>query len=136
MSFTGQPKLWVLIADGGRARIVMPEAHHGRFHTVLELGGETHPHFPPSERQDGQHKEEHTFAVGLAHRLNQEAAAGAYEKLVLVAPGHILHTVREGLNKQAAALLAGSLSKDLTKVPDHELKDHLAEWWMGSANLA
>ena len=110
MSFTGQPKLWVLIADGGRARIVMPEAHHGRFHTVLELGGETHPHFPPSERQDGQHKEEHTFAVGLAHRLNQEAAAGAYEKLVL--------------------------STDLTKVPDHELKDHLAEWWMGSANLA
>jgi hypothetical protein len=132
MSYTGQPKLWVLIADGGRARVVTPEAYHGRFHTVLELGNAAHPDFAGSDRGDRKKPEEAAFAETLAARLNEEARIGAYERLVLVAPGHILHAVRNGLDKQATALLAGTLPKDLTKVPDHELTEHLKDWWMGS----
>jgi protein required for attachment to host cells len=131
MSFTSQPTLWVLIADGERARIVTPEAHHGRFRTVLDLGSAAHPHYPPSLRQDPHHLDKQQFAAGLAAHLNEEAERGSYEKLVLAAPGHIVHTVREDLSKRAAALVVGTLSKDLTKVPDHELTDHLSDWWMG-----
>jgi protein required for attachment to host cells len=133
MSFTGQPTLWVLIADGERARIVTPEAHHGRFRTVLDLGSAEHPHYPPSLRQDPHHLDKQQFAVGLAAHLNAEAERATYETLVLAAPGHIVHAVREALSKRAAALVVGTLSKDLTKVPDHDLTHHLADWWMGSS---
>jgi hypothetical protein len=50
---------------------------------------------------------------------------------VLAPPGHILHAVREALSKRTAALVVETLPKDLTKVPDHELTEHLADWWMG-----
>jgi protein required for attachment to host cells len=131
MSFTSQPTLWVLVADGERARIVTPEAHHGRFRTVLDLGTAEHPHYPPSLRQDPHQLDKQEFAIGLAAHLNAEAEQGLYEKLVLAAPGHILHAVREALSKEADALVVGTLPKDLTKVPDHELTEHLADWWMG-----
>jgi protein required for attachment to host cells len=133
MSHTGQPTLWILIADGERARIVAPEAHHGRFRTVVDLGTSEHPHYPPNLRQEPHQLDRQHFAVTLAANLNDEAAKGSYERLVLVAPGHIVHGVQEALNKQTAALLVGTLPKDLTKVPDHDLTEHLAEWWMGSA---
>jgi protein required for attachment to host cells len=131
MSFTSQPTLWVLIADGERARIVTPEAHRGRFRTILDLGSAEHPHYPPSLRQDPHQLDKQQFAIGLAGHLNAEAETRSYEKLVLAAPGHILHAVREALNKAAAALVVGTLSKDLTNVPDHDLTEHLADWWMG-----
>jgi protein required for attachment to host cells len=131
MSFTSQPTLWVLIADGERARIVTPEAHHGRFRTVLDLGSAEHPHYPPSLRQDPHQLDKQRFAAGLAGHLSAEAERGSYEMLVLAAPGHILHAVRQALSKRSATLVVGTLSKDLTKVPDHELTEHLSDWWMG-----
>ncbi len=134
MSYTGQPTLWVLLADGERARIVAPEAHHGRFRTVLDLGTAEHPHYPPNLRQEPHHLDERQFAVRLAAHLNEAEQQGTFERLVLAAPGHILHAVRAALSKPAEARLVGTLPKDLTKVPDHDLTDHLAEWWMGSSN--
>jgi protein required for attachment to host cells len=124
-------KLWVLIADGERARIVTPEAHHGRYRTELDLGTSEHPHYPPYVRQDPHHLDRQPFAVRLAAVLSDAAEAGHFEQLVLCGPGSVVHAVHEALSRQAAAMLAGTLSRDLTKVPDHELTDHLAQWWMG-----
>jgi len=125
-----------LLADGERARIVTPEAHHGRFRTVLDLGTAEHPHYPPALRQDPHQLDKQQFAVRLAAHLNDAAERGAYDKLVLTAPGHILHSVREALGKQAAGRVVGAMPKDFTKVPDHELTEHLAEWWMGLPDTA
>jgi protein required for attachment to host cells len=52
-----------------------------------------------------------------------------FDRLVLVAPGHVLHDLRQALDQTASAKIVGSLAKDLTKTPDHDLMSHLAEWW-------
>jgi len=49
--------------------------------------------------------------------------------LVLVAPGHAMHDLRDGLSVTVTDKVTGSLVKDLTKTPDHDLTSHLAEWW-------
>lgn len=121
MSYTGQPRLWVLLADGMRARVVTPEAHHGRWITVLDLGSAEHPH-KLNKRQ---------YLEGIAARLSREADKGSFEKLLLAGTGHALHDIELALSKSATARLTGTLSKDLTKVADHELTHHLADYWMG-----
>jgi protein required for attachment to host cells len=55
-------------------------------------------------------------------------AADSYDTLVLVAPAHCLNVIRNHLSHDVAAKLVGTLEKDLTKVPDHELWPHLREW--------
>jgi len=135
MSYAKQPTLWVLVADGERARVVTPEAVEGRFVTVLPLGVSEHPHYPPDLRKDPHQIDKVQFATELAHRLNHEADDGSYEQLVLVAPGHILHAVREALSKTAAARLVGAVPKDFAKLNDHDLSAHLTQWWLAPAEV-
>jgi hypothetical protein len=49
-----------------RARIITPEAHHGRFRTVLDLGSAEHPDYPPSLRQHPHQLNKQQFATGVA----------------------------------------------------------------------
>lgn len=130
---TKQPVLWVLVADGAQARVVVPDAVEGRFRTLVSLG-----HIPHTREGLHVHDEAHTthvkgFAVDVGARLNEEARKGAFDQLVLVAPGHVLHDVREKLNKATAALVAGSAQHDYTKLNDHDLSPHLAQWWLAPA---
>jgi protein required for attachment to host cells len=130
MSHDKQPMLWVLVADGEHARVVTPDEVPGRFKTALRLGVAEHPHYPPEMRQDPHHLDKIQFGTEVAHRLNHEADAGAYDQLVLVAPGHVLHAVREALSKTAAPRVVGTMPKDFVKLNDHDLSPHLAEWWL------
>jgi protein required for attachment to host cells len=144
-----RPRTWIVLADGAHARAVTPgERRH--FRTVLafdsaaaharpgELGAE-----PPSHSSEGAARERHAivertnpreqakerFLDLVAERICAEAAAGAFDRLVLVAPSHELPDLRAALNRPAAERVVGTMQKDLTKVPDHELGPHLAEWW-------
>ena len=128
-----QPKVWVLVADGERARIVTPDVGEAKFVTLLPLGVAEHPHYPPDLRQDPHHLDKLQFGAEVARRLNQEAERGSFDQLVLVAPGHVLHTVREALSKTAAACVVGTVPKDYTKLPDDELSAALAKWWLAPA---
>ncbi len=135
MAHTKQPTVWVLIADGEHARLVTPEAAEGRFVTALRLGVAEHPHYPPTLRQDPHHLDKAQFGTEIAHRLNHEADQGHFDELVLVAPGHVLHAVREGLNKPTTERVVGTLPKDLCKLNDHEVSAHLTEWWRAPAEV-
>jgi protein required for attachment to host cells len=44
---------------------------------------------------------------------------------VLVAPPRVLTELQDKLSKTIAGLAGDSLQKDLTKVPDHDLAEHL-----------
>lgn len=145
--------LWVIIADGEHARVVAPAAGQ-HFTTTLALdsasahkmsrdlgtdrpgrsvesggpgAGVTRHAIAP--RQDPHKAAKHDFIVEVAEQLNRHAAAGDFDHLVLVAPGHALHDLREALSAPARALVTGTLVKDLTKTPDHDLASHLAEYW-------
>jgi protein required for attachment to host cells len=136
MTHAGQPTLWVLIADGCRARVVVPSARDGEFHTLLRLGVAEHPHYPPALRQEPHRVDKSQFAADLAHRLNQEADHGSYDQLVIVAPGHVVHDVRESLSKPALTRLAGTEMRDLAKLSDHDLSVHIARWWLAPTEVA
>ncbi len=150
-------KVWVLVADGEHARVVVPTAPHGQFATSFALDSATAhlmSHDLGSERpgrvnerasttrhaitprQDPHTAAKHKFALEVAKQVSSHAEAGDFDRLVLVAPGHTLHDLREALSAAARARIVGELGLDLTKTPDHELASHLAQWWVRPAATA
>jgi protein required for attachment to host cells len=137
-----------LIADGERARFVMADANNV-LRTVLSfdsstahlasrdlgsdspgrafesIGAARHSMAP---KHDPHQLQKQKFAHFVAAEANKAATEGTFDSLVLVAPAHCLHEVEGALDKSCAAMLHGKLSKDLVKVPDHELFPHLSEW--------
>lgn len=78
-------------------------------------------------RQDPQEAAKLAFAGAVADRLEQAAADKRYQRLVLMAPPRFLGELRSALGDRARALLYGTLNKDLTQAPLHEIVEHLAE---------
>ena len=60
--------------------------------------------------------------------MNKASAEGLFDELVLIAPPKAMPHIRERLDRGTAEKLIGALTKDLTKLPDHDLGTHLAEW--------
>lgn len=137
-----------VIADGGRVRFVKPAADNA-LHTIeamdaitahkksqdlvsdrpgraFESAGVLRHAIAP--KNDPLELEKIRFAQFIAEKLNQQNAAGTFNELILVAPANILSEMRGKLDKLTEAKVAGTLIKDLTKVPDHELYPHLKQW--------
>lgn len=129
MSHATQPVVWILLADGDSARVVTPSAREGQFHTVeaFQSAGTSAQH-GGSSRVAPHEQAKQRYAAGLAEALDRQV--NAYSQLVLVAPPHTLHDLREALGKQAAAKVVGTLNKDLVKLNDHDVSAHLAKWWL------
>lgn len=150
MTQRSQPKVWVLVADGEHARIVVPAERQGQFATRIAFdpasarlhadaaGGVVERRFEAAE--PGHHAEkpardpkvlgEQGFAASVAQHLNAHALRHDFDQLVLVAPGRTLHHLRAALAPQAAAMVVGSASHDYTMLADHDLSPHLAQWWL------
>jgi protein required for attachment to host cells len=137
--------LLIVIADGEHARFVRPgpnnallrdesfdsiSAHKrsadlgtdrpgGGFHTGASA------HHALSPRHDPHGLEKQKFAHLIASELNDAAARGAFDELVVVAPAHTLNDIRDRLDGTTAVRIVGTLEKDLVKTPDHELWPHL-----------
>jgi protein required for attachment to host cells len=136
---------WILIADGARARIfanngpgkgiepvgVELDADHrpdreimsdkpGRaFESVGTARHAIEPHHDP-------HKElKRAFSEQLATLLDQQLAAKAFDRVVLVAPPEMLGDLRSALSAHVKAAVCAELDKDLTKTPEAELPQHL-----------
>ncbi len=124
-----------VIADAARARWVRRSDNGEDFVTIKELKADRgEPKAPVAPlagsggrrtglreaRAAARHKRER-FAAEVSHVLDQEAASGAYLRLAVVAPARTLSAICNHLSITARARLAASLSKDLTKVADHEL---------------
>lgn len=140
--------LWIAVMDGEHARFVQPDRSH-ELRTVLALDstmahqrshdiGSDRPgrsfesassaRHAVGGRHDPHVMEKEKFARLVAERLNAASAAEEFDELVIVAPAHTLHEVREELDVGAAAKLVGTLEKDLVKMPDHALSPHVRKW--------
>jgi protein required for attachment to host cells len=139
-------KVWYVIADGGRARFVARD-DNGTYRTVLSfVAAEMHERArdlgldrparvkesaAPARhaiepRRDLHAAAKEDFVKLVAEQLDAEHGRGQFDKLVLVAPSGVLTELKQSLSKPMANLVAGDLQKDLTKIPDHDLTEHLA----------
>ncbi len=137
--------LLIVLADGEHARFVRQGAHNA-IHPDKTLGladadkqsadpssdrpaggfdTGSSPHHALMPERDPHGLEKVKFAHYVARQLNEAAAAGRFDELVVVAPSHTLNGIREHLDTTTAAMVVGTLAKDLVKTPDHELWPHL-----------
>jgi protein required for attachment to host cells len=140
------PRLWYVIADGGRARFVAQD-ENGAFRTQVSfVASELHKRSSdlgrdrPSRvmesatpgrsavepRRDLHEAAKEEFITLVAEQIEAEHNNGRFDQIVLVAPPGVLTELKDKLAKPMAALVARDLQKDLTKVPDHDLSAHLA----------
>ena len=141
------PRIWFVIADGSRARIVVPTEKPGAYATLRELVsadahlsshelGSDSPGRAQESAGIGRHAIEprvdmhdqakERFAQEVAAALNTAAAQDEFDSLVLVAPPRIAAPLRHALTAGVRGKIAGELAKDLTKTPNDELGSHLA----------
>jgi protein required for attachment to host cells len=147
---------WILIADGEHARVVVP-ASQRQFRTISSLDsatahrrssdlgtgepGRSYESANPARhaiepKTDPHRAAKQDFVRYLADQVNAAAAGGQYDRLVLVAPTHALRDLRDALSRKARARLAGELAKDIVKVADADLEQHLAAFWRPPGGVA
>lgn len=125
---------WYVVADGGKARILtlddgkMKTLEHfdnsGHGDTDEDASGGTSQLKAPKSDPHDQAKEH--FAKQIAAKLNEAVRTGKIDQIALAAPAHVLHDIREALDKAAVAKLGKTLSKDYANTPDGELAAHFA----------
>ena len=142
-----KPRLWYVIADGGRARFVERD-EEGAFRTLssfvsTELHKRTHElgrdrparvmesatpgRSAVEPRRDLHEAAKENFIQTVADTLAAEQKDGKFDELVLVAPPGVIASLKGSLSKPTAKIVIKELHKDLTKVPDHQLTGHLAQ---------
>ena len=116
---------WVLVADGGRARMLQNVGERGELQ--LRQQRVVEPENLDDEGPSGaQPKEtdvyEATFAKQLARRLNDAALKNEFAHLVLVADPQTLGQMRPLLHKETTGRLLGEVPKTLTNAPLDEIQ--------------
>lgn len=150
MPLKRNPTTWVVVADGQQAQIYRLAAAGKALEPVADgtltsasaqlrprdlgtdrpgrgissAGGTAHTFEP---RVDVHRLEQDRFAQSVAERLNAAAANDGFDRLVIVAAPKTLGALRAALDGAASKRVTGELSKDLMKIPAHDLIGHLAE---------
>lgn len=139
---------WIVIADGARGRILVQERigaplKHAYDEEDLvgnralshELGsdrpgrsGEKHGHRNTYEpRSDPHEKAEHAFCQFIAEIVSRAALDRRFERLILVAPPHMLGDLRKCLSPHARNLVSGEFAKNWLRLTDGEVAEHLGD---------
>lgn len=143
-------RTWLLIADAGRAHFyealgpgkgmkaidgMMLENDVPRSRDAQ--GGAHKPGRSQAAGGVGRHALEPTtdphrqfkrqFADEVADLVAERLAAGAFDKLVVVAPPVMLGDLRAAFSAPVKQAIKAELDKDLTKTPDAELPKHLKD---------
>jgi protein required for attachment to host cells len=139
-------RTWILVADGGRARILETIGRGKGVHIVSgsEEGIENPPsHLQGRERPARVHESvgparhaveprqspyralEMLFANQLASMLSENAASQSFDRLVLVAPPKMLGDLRKLVVPSVREKIVAEVDKDLTNVPYGEILSHL-----------
>lgn len=142
------PKVWVLVADGSRARIftverptgplqevealVHPEGRAHQRDLTTDLPGRSFQRMGEGrsamdERTDPKTTEVRAFADELSKRLEDGRVSGELERLYLVAAPGFLGELRKQLSEPCQDLIAETMAKDLTQLTPQKLRQHLPE---------
>jgi protein required for attachment to host cells len=141
-----QNRTWILIGDGGCARVL---TRTGTDHHLAAVPGLSFDAALPANREIGtdrpgrsheshgtarhaiephidQHAElKRKFVTGVLHTLAAKHNEGAFDKLIIVAPPTVLGVIRPELKGALRDATVREIDKDLTKTPIHEIAFHL-----------
>ena len=138
-------RIWYVIADGGRVRFV-ERNEQGAFRTVggfvaADLHERSHDlgldrparvkesanaaRHAVEPRRDLHEAAKENFVKLVAEQIEAEHGRDQFDTLVLIAPPRVLTELKQKLSKPMAKIVVKDLQKDLTKVPDHDLTEHL-----------
>ena len=141
-------RTWILIADAARARVLSStgrtaklapveglsfDAEHGSTHEIMsDRQGRTqeshgHQRHAIEPRVDPHRALKSAFAARLGDMLDKQRQAGAFEYLVLVAPPVMLGEIRSALSDQVRPLVKAEIAKDLTRLPNQSIREHLRD---------
>jgi protein required for attachment to host cells len=149
------PTTWILIADGGRARLLEQDRKSLTFKPVAEReffgttaqskeiasdrpgrtfdsGGRGQPgdagghgRHAMEPSTDPHRHAQYEFARDLSEHLEKAANKGGFDHLVVVAAPKILGDLRNLLPKTVHGKIVAEVDKDLTKIPTRDLGAHL-----------
>ena len=140
-------RTYILVADGARARLLLAE---GRGKPLTEVPGsdiraelkpdhELSPDRPGRvhesanvsrhaiEREELHRKEKERFAQSLADGLDRRLTNREYDRLVIAAAPETLGIIRSALSDKVRAVILAEVAKDLTKIPNPQIRVHLGE---------
>ncbi|GIX22553.1 MAG: host attachment protein [Gammaproteobacteria bacterium] len=141
-------KIWVLVADGHRARFFETDKPRGalkEFDDALEpravLPENRLDRDEPGQSFDRKGQGRHVvepktdpkkavkdaFARELAERLEKAHATGRFDKLVLVCPPPFLGLLRAHLSETVKRVVSLEVDKDLTTLNAQDLRAHLPD---------
>lgn len=140
---------WFVIADGMRAKILRqtgadqfaPATDHDFYDAdvhghsrdlkssapgrAFDTGSGAHHSMEP--RHDPHKLEKERFGRHVAAAIDEAAARGAFNRLILVAPPRALGILRDALGHQARACVVAEIAKDLVRTPLGELAGHFRD---------
>ena len=138
---------WIVVADGSRARCfsmarkgapLEPALDRELVHNTLRsrelasdrpgrvMNSATGMRHALEQRSDPHRYEKQVFANEIADVLAEHYQQQEFANLYLVAPPKMLGDLRKALNPTLAKAVAGELDKDLVKIANGELREHLA----------
>jgi protein required for attachment to host cells len=138
--------IWFLVADAARARLFETSGKDVALTEVLDLmepnarisetelasdepgrqatagGPGTHG---MQEKVTPREQEDIRFAAELNDMLQEGINKGSYDELYIAAAPHFLGLLRKSMPDAVAARLKGDLDKDLTRLGEAEIREHL-----------
>lgn len=124
MSLHKIPVIWVLVADAHTARIFK---RHGDGLEYIAGMKPTFHYKSPANDQAHDGKAEAGFAHEIALWLDHAVRDGDYDRLVMIAAPRMLGDLRKCLSERVQNRVVAEVDKDLTKMPEAELKSELAK---------
>jgi protein required for attachment to host cells len=141
-------KIWILIADGARARLLSAEGRRKALHVVekLELQADHRSahelgHDRPTrvyeahgsarhavEPKSDPHRElKRDFAEQIAVVLDENLKSGNFDKLVVAAAPVTLGDLRKAMSAAVKDSVVAEVAMDLTKVPNSDVPQHIED---------
>jgi protein required for attachment to host cells len=138
--------IWFLVADAARARLFETSGKNVALTEVMDLmepnariretelasdepGRHATPGAPGThgmqEKITPREQEDIRFAAELADHLQEGLNKGSYDVLYMAAAPHFLGLLRDALPAGVAGKLQGDLNKDLTRLGEAEIREHL-----------
>jgi protein required for attachment to host cells len=138
------PRIWIIIADKHIAKIFRKNGEHLEFlgdalpepvhddptnksvgRVISSSGGSVHHKYEP--HMNASQQESLSFAHALAGWLEKAAQEDAFDRMVLVAPPHILGDLRKTMDKEVHTRIVAEVNKELTKHDEASLRKELAD---------